>query len=186
METGKIDNSFHTFKAGGKNYMIVCLEFGPRNESLDWASSVIQRHPNHRTIIMTHAYLYYDSTRYDWAANGDKQKYNPHSYKISKIAASINDGQEMWDKLVKKHPNIFMTINGHVVNDGLGYLVSKGDNGNNVHQMLVNFQMLPVGGGAWLRIISFMADDKTLEVHDYSPLYEEFNNGSENRHTITL
>jgi hypothetical protein len=31
-----------------------------------------------------------------------------------------------------------------------------------------------------------MPDDKTVEVRDYSPLYEEFNAGEENKYTITL
>jgi len=186
MEPGKIDNTFHTFKAGGKNYIVISLEFGPRNEALEWANQIVKKYPNHKVIILTHAYLYSDSTRNDWQIAGKDEKYNPHEYKISKTATTINDGQEMWDKLVKKHPNIFMTINGHVLNDGLGYRVDKGDNGNNVHQMLVNFQMLPVGGEAWLRILSFMPDDKTVEVRDYSPLYEEFNAGEENKYTITL
>jgi hypothetical protein len=79
-----------------------------------------------------------------------------------------------------------MTINGHVLNDGLGYLVSKGDNGNNVHQMLVNYQMLDIGGGAWLRILEFQADGETIEVKDYSPLYEKFNTEPDNQFTINI
>ncbi len=186
-EPGKINNTFHTFTAAGQHYLILCLEFGPRNEVLDWANRIVKDHPQHKTIVVTHAYLYSDSTRYDWQTKGSDQKWNPHHYPIGKSGdTTINDGQEMWDKLVKKHANIFMTINGHVLNDGLGYLAGQGEHGNTVHQMLVNYQMLPVGGEAWLRILQFQPDGKTITVKDYSPLYETFNTNPDNQFTITL
>lgn len=184
MESGKIDNNFHLFSVAGQQYLILCLEFGPRNEALDWANHVVQTHPNHKTIVMTHAYLYSDSTRYDWSKKHDEQKWNPHNYPVAD--SSVNDGREMWDKLVKKHPNIFMTVNGHVLNDGLGFLTSQADHGNNVHQMLVNFQMLPNGGDAWLRILTFHPNTNTVEVKDYSPLYENFNTDPDNQFTFRL
>ena len=106
---------------------------------------------------------------------------------LDELGASVKPFGEkaviLWDKLVKRHPNIFMTINGHVLNDGLGFLTSKGDGGNTVRQMLVNYQMLPVGGGAWLRLLTFAPDD-TIKVQDYSPLYEEFNTEPDNHFVI--
>ncbi|MBN1123527.1 MAG: metallophosphoesterase [Sedimentisphaerales bacterium] len=187
MEKGKIDNTFHRFRTAGQDYLLLCFEFGPRNEVLEWANQIIEKHPHHKVIVMTHAYLYSDSSRYDWATKGESQSWNPHNYPIGKSdTTTVNDGQEMWDKLIKPHPNIFMTINGHVLNDGLGYLVSEGDSGNIVHQMLVNFQMLPVGGEAWLRILTFHADGKSIQVKDYSPLYDKFNTAADNQFIIPL
>lgn len=186
MEPGKMDNAFHRFKAAGRDYLILCFEFGPRNEALDWANQVIEKHPAHQVIIMTHAYLYSDSTRYDWKTKNKEQAWNPHAYAIADTNTTINDGQEMWNKLVKRHPNILMTVNGHVLNDGLGFLDSPADGGNTVHQMLVNYQMLPEGGGARLRIVSFRPDGKTVEVKDYSPLYESFNTEPDNQFVFTI
>lgn len=184
MEAGKVDNTYHTFNAAGQDYLIFCLEFGPRNEVLEWANKIIEEHTNHKIIFMTHAYLYSDSTRYDWATKKEQQSWDPHSYPITNT--TINDGQEIWDKVVKKHPNSFMTINGHVCNSGLGFLTSTADNGNNVYQMLVNYQMLPIGGGAWLRILNFLPDGKTIKVETYSPLYEKFNTDPNNQFMINI
>ena len=78
MEAGKIDNTYHTFNAAGQDYLILCFEFGPRNEVLDWANGIIEKHPSHKVIMVTHAYLYMDSTRYDWKAKGADQHWNPH------------------------------------------------------------------------------------------------------------
>jgi len=187
MEPGKIDNTFHTFNAGGQDYLILCFEFGPRNEVLEWANKIAEKYSDHKIIVMTHAYLYSDSTRYDWENKNNTQEWNPHDYPIAKSGSTtVNDGQEIWDKLIKKHPNIFMTINGHVLNDGLGYLISRNDNSNNVHQILVNYQMLPIGGEAWLRILTFQPDRQTITVQDYSPLYEKFNTGHDNQFTINI
>ncbi len=36
-EEGKMDNVWYTFKAAGIKWLILCLEFGPRNNVLDWA-----------------------------------------------------------------------------------------------------------------------------------------------------
>ena len=184
---GKMDNTCHTFNAAGQDYLILCLEFGPRNEVLQWANRVIEKHSTHKVITMTHAYLYSDSTRYNWQQKGSQQKWNPHSYPFAQSdTTTVNDGQQIWDKLVRKHSNCFMTVNGHVCNDGLGFLTSRADHGNDVHQMLVNFQMLAEGGGAWLRILNFQPHNKTISVKDYSPLYEEFNTSADNQFTIKL
>lgn len=60
---GEMENTWHTFKAGGFNWLILSLEFGPRNKVLEWAAGVIEKHPKHKVIVNTHAYLYSDDTR---------------------------------------------------------------------------------------------------------------------------
>ncbi|MBA7475397.1 hypothetical protein ES707_10766 [subsurface metagenome] len=150
MDQGRIENNYHLFTARGRQWLILNLEWGPRNRALEWANHILRKHPNHKAIITTHAYLYSDSTRYHWQQKGKAQNWNPHSYGT---ADDTNDGEEMWQKLVSKHANVFMTINGHVLNDGLGFLVSRAEYGNPVNQMLVNFQspIYPLGGESHLR-----------------------------------
>ena len=46
-----------------------------------------------------------------------------------------------------------MTINGHVLGDGLGRMTSQTNGGTDVMQMLVNSQMKPSGGDGWLRLL---------------------------------
>ena len=66
MEPGKMDNTYHLFSAGGVDWIIFALEWGPRNSPVAWANQIITNYPNHRAILITHAYMYYDETRYDW------------------------------------------------------------------------------------------------------------------------
>ena len=181
MRPGRIENNYHLFEAGGTKWLIIGLEWGPRDETLQWANQILQKYPNRRAFIVTHAYLYSDSTRYDWKTKGSEQKWNPHSYGTE---GGVNDGQEIWDKLIKKNANVFMVINGHVCNDGLGFLTSTGENGNKVHQMLVDFQTRPLGGTSWLRLLEFLPDGKTIQVKTYCPLYEKYETGPESQYVI--
>lgn len=164
------ENAYYTIRAGGMDFLIVCLEFGPRNEVLEWANKVINDHGNYRTIIATHCYTYSDDTRV-----GDGDKWNPHTYKCS------NDGEEMWEKLVKKHSNIFLVLSGHILNDGLGRLTSTGNHGNKVHQILSNYQMKAKGGNGWLRIMKFVPAEDKIVVTTYSPVTKEYSNDPENQ-----
>ena len=183
MEQGRIENNYHLFKTGSRDWLILDLEWGPRDKTLDWANQILSKFANRRAIIATHAYLYDDSTRYDWHEKGQEQKWNPHAYDT---AGGVNDGEEMWNKLVKKHKNVFMVINGHVLHDGLGFLVSTSDQGNTVNQMLVNFQMKPLGGESWLRLLEFLPDRQTIQVKTYCPLYEKYKTDPDNQFVIKM
>lgn len=79
-----------------------------------------------------------------------------------------------------------MAINGHVLGDGLGRLVSQTAAQRDVHQMLVNFQMLPNGGDGWLRLLEFEADGKSVNVVDYSPTRNQRNESNQNKFSISL
>ena len=76
---GKTANSWHTFSNGDSEWLVVALEWSPSDADLAWANSVISSHPSDRTIVLTHAYLYSDNTRYDWAKYGAGQYGNPHN-----------------------------------------------------------------------------------------------------------
>jgi len=183
MEPGHIENNYHLFEAGGRRWIIIGLEFGPRDHVLKWADRILQKHADRTAILFTHAYLCYDGTRFDWAVKGMKQTGNPHKYNVP---GGVNDGVEMWKKLVRKHANVFLVLNGHVADDGLGFQISRGDHGNLVNEMVVNFQRLPVRGGGWLRLIEFRPDGKTVQAKTYSPFYEEYNTSKDNQFVFTL
>ncbi|MBN2023435.1 MAG: metallophosphoesterase [Pirellulales bacterium] len=183
MEPGHIENNYHLFEAGGRQWLVIGLEWGPRDEAVQWTDAILAKYPERKAIVFTHAYLYNDSTRYDWAAKGDAQPWNPHAYKT---AGGVNDGEELWQKALRKHANVCLVNNGHVLGDGLGFQVSKGDAGNTVNEMLCNYQMKEIGGGGWLRLLEFLPDGKTVQAKTYSPLYEEYETSPDNQFTFTI
>jgi 3',5'-cyclic AMP phosphodiesterase CpdA len=141
-EPDRLENSFHLFSAGDRDFLVIGLEFGPRADVVRWANEVAAKYRDRAAILITHAYMYYDETRYDWSKYGDKQSWNPHGYPVAKATSDdLSDGEELWQKLVSKHENFVLTLNGHVLNDGLGRTVSVTPAGRDVHQTLVNFQM---------------------------------------------
>lgn len=45
-EDGRVDNAYYLFKSGKIKWLVLTLEFGPRNSILDWANGVIAGHPD--------------------------------------------------------------------------------------------------------------------------------------------
>jgi Calcineurin-like phosphoesterase len=181
MKQDDITNSYHLFRAGKTDWIVMVLQWAPSDAAVKWANEVLAKYPKRKAILVTHAYLYDDNTRYDFAKKGKKQEWNPHSY----IRSSCNDGEELWQKLVRKN-NFALVFCGHVSIHGYSFLVSKNDRGNRVYQMLADYQSRQLGGEAYLRILEFLPDGKTVHVKSYSPLYDKYLNDAGNQFSFEL
>jgi hypothetical protein len=186
-EPDRLENAYHLFSANGRDFLVLALEFGPRRDVIRWANEVVARYPNREAILITHAYMYFDDTRYDWSQYGDSQEWNPHTYRVAKATHDdLADGEQLWCELIARHENFILTLNGHVIGDGLGRLVSTTAARRRVHQLLVNFQMRPNGGDGWLRLLEFRPDGKTVQVYDYSPTRNQRNESPQNQFSLQL
>jgi hypothetical protein len=190
METARSENAYLTVDTGDAKMLIIGLEFGPRDEAVAWANEVVAKFPDRHAILLTHAYMYSDETRFDWASRGREQSWNPNNYGVAKLG-SVNDGEALWQKLVSRHRQFVFTFNGHVLNDGIARLASQGAGGRTVHQMLVNYQCgvqpdRKLGGGGFLRLVEVEADGRTVNVSDYSPYYDHWLTDADRKFTITL
>lgn len=173
---GTIDNLCTEFEAGGIKWLVLSLEFGPRNKTVDWANQIIKKNPNHKVIINTHAYLFYDNTFLDgndWAL--------PQNYGVGKLTGddAVNDGSQLWEKLVSQHKNILFVFTGHITGTGVATLVSQGVHNNKVYQMLANYQKgvkgFEKGDSGYLRIIKVDINSQIISVKTYSPWLDRFN-----------
>lgn len=187
-EKGKMDNTWHTFKAGGIKWLIISLEFGPRNSVVNWAKEVVESHPDHKVIFNTHAYMYSDNKR---ISKRHGHKWSPHDYGLGKETGNndVNDGEELWEKLISKYPNVMFVFSGHVLNDGAGTLVSIGEHGNKVYQMLANYQdgvtNTVKGGNGYLRILILNPKAHTISVQTYSPYIKRYRNETDHKFIFT-
>lgn len=152
------DSNYCFFEAGGMKFMVLNLEFAPRDETLAWAADVAKRHPEHRVIVATHCYMRPKGRDTSCAT----------AYKIEG-----NSGEQIWQKLVRKSPNIFLAVSGHVL--GVGMQTSTNDAGGDVFEMLTDYQGLSNGGDGWMRILRFVPDDNKIEVRTFSPTLEKHN-----------
>jgi hypothetical protein len=172
MTPGSIENAFYAIDFGPLKLGVLMLEWSPRGRTVAWANEVLKRNADRRVIVATHAYMYHDDTRYDFAARRDSQHWNPLVYgtALGQGAAEQNhDGEMLWNNLIRRHANVFLVVSGHVLVDGTGLLSSTGDAGNTVHQVLVNYQMLEEGGLGYLRLLEILPDGRQLRMKTYSP-----------------
>jgi hypothetical protein len=152
-EKGKNENAFHTFLASGMNWLVVNLEFCPRKAAVMWADSVTKAHPFYNTIVITHFYL--------------TPKGTIHNTDAGYGALSP---QEMYDLYIKKNKNIVLVLSGHVTQSSS--LVSVGDNGNKIYQILQDYQNEDAGGG-YLRLLKINPSAGTISGEMYTPFYNE-------------
>jgi hypothetical protein len=174
---GSNENFYGTFAFSGTTFLVIALEFMPRSAVLDWANSIIAANPDKEVIILTHAYEYSDDTRI-----GRCDEWNKTSFNLD----TDNDGNDMWNKVVRKHQNVALVLSGHVTaGDGTGRRTDLGDNGNLVNQVLADYQTLPNGGNGWLRIMTFHPAANTIDVKTYSPFLDAYMTDAENQFTLT-
>ena len=171
-----MDNCYHLSSAGGVDWLVLVLEFGPRNEVLAWANQVVANYPDRRVILLTHTHIYADNTLHGSATN---HLWTPTSY------GRANNGTDVWNKLLRLHPNTAFAFNGHVLLSGTGRLVGTNDYGNRVFQMLANYQTRLDGGGGFLRVVQFFPEQDSLSVKTYSPYLNSWLQDSENQFTYT-
>lgn len=169
----KTDDHYILVSAGGIDWLIISLAFGTSDEALDWANKVVEQYPERKVIVNTHAYMYSDDTRM-----GDGDKWLPKHYGIGKdTLSSVNDGEQIWTKFISKHANILAVVSGHVLDSGVGTLVSTGEKGNRVYQMLSNYQRgvenSTMVGKGYYRILTFDKANRRIEVETISAVTGE-------------
>lgn len=152
------DNNYCFFEGAGLKFMVISLEFAPRDETLEWAAEVCKKYPDHRVIVATHCYMRTSARDTECAT----------SYNIAG-----NSGEQIWQKLIRTQPNIFLVVSGHVI--GVGLQTSTNNFGGQVLEMLTDYQGLPNGGDGWLRRLTFVPGENKIHVTTYSPLLDEYN-----------
>jgi hypothetical protein len=137
---------YQYFTVEGRKFLSIGLQFAPDLWDLDWAQKIIDANPGLPTIITTHAYI----------TNKGFDK----------------DRRNIWEHLVRKNPQIFMTINGH--ENGHNEITEKDDAGQDVFEILVDYQDLKVPGfdrgGGYMRLMRFNTDTNQIEVKTFSPV----------------
>src|SRR5258708_2169540 len=123
---GSNENFYETFTWGGKSYLILILEFVPRNSALAWAKSVLDANTDKEVMFVTHSYLYSDNTTVDECDTADM--------------VTDNNGAMQWSKLISQYPNISLVVSGHITNQFTARRSDVGAAGNFVHQIFANWQ----------------------------------------------
>ncbi|MFF8316807.1 LamG-like jellyroll fold domain-containing protein [Streptomyces bobili] len=135
-------NSFHVFRAGGREWMVLALDWRLSPQGYAWAADVLARHPKTPVVLTTHELVVADD-------------------------ALSAYGQQLWDRLIKDHDQIFLTLNGHYW--PAGRATRRNAAGNDVHLHLTNYQNRYFGGAAMIRLYRFDLDRNVIDVETVSP-----------------
>jgi hypothetical protein len=95
----------------------------------------------------------------------------------------MNDGDEIWDKLISRNANIFLVMSGHISSSAIPWRVSRGVNGNKVYELLADYQSETNGGNGYLLLLEFGANNK-LTINSFSP-YLNLSKADDNRSLYT-
>ena len=173
-ESGKMDNAYYLFEAGGKNWLVLSLEYGPRQAVVDWAKGIVANNSDKLIILLTHAYMAPDGSRL-----GSGDAHNPHD-----TLTDTHDGDELWEELVKTSRNIVLVLSGHVVD--AARRVDTNNFGKNVYQILADYQSDTLGGNGYLRIMEFFPDQGKINIKTYSPWLNQYKTDDKNQFELNV
>ncbi len=179
-------NSYLTMTVSGIKFLLIALEFAPRKDTLCWAEEIIGKHPDHKVIITTHAYLnsYADTVERD----NKTQKYGRNTYTAGSGPDSLATGAhgfEVYQELAARHNNIILVASGHVSSNT--FRIHKGNADNWFNEMLVDYQTEDPAngrcahshanggsGGGWMRILTFDPANYTIQANTITPLPDSY------------
>ena len=147
------------------------------DEAVAWADRVLAAHPDRLAMLVTHAYLFRGNVRFDHTV-GVKQRASPEGWG--------NDGEQLWQKLVRRHAGMRFVFSGHVASGGPSRLSSTGDHGNMVHQIMADYESLRGGGSGYLRLVEFQPDGMSVQVRTYSPVLDQYLADDANQFTLAI
>ncbi len=166
-EDGKSENTYHTININGNKYMIFALEYGPRDGVLLWMENLIKNNPDHTVIITTHSYQ-----NPDGSLVSEDDYLDPKEKFPTEGESQANNGDEMWNEIIKKYANIAMVFSGHQTQENLRVLIKEGDFGNRVTQILCDPQGMHDTG--MLMLLRFSEDGRRVSVNWYSTVRNQY------------
>lgn len=141
-------NSAHRISAGGRQWLILALDWRISDGGLSWAQEVLRKHPRLPAIVTTHDLAYADDQGQAFLSQ---------------------HGQRLWDRLIKDNDQIFLTLNGHYWPPGRAVL--RNTAGNDVHVHITNYQDRYYGGASMIRLYHFDLVRNRIDVETFAPWF---------------
>jgi hypothetical protein len=171
------DNHFDLFAGNGEKFIAVYFVYNePGNKSyseeyeaktLKWADSVLTANADRRAILVTHSMLGKPKGSESNQKEGTGNNSVPSQY--------TQQGKQIYN-MAKHHPNVFLTLGGHISGEGFRRDVF---NGSTIKGYLTDYQFrenAPYGGvpdrnggNGLMRLMKFNKTKQTLSVTTFSP-----------------
>jgi hypothetical protein len=175
-KAGDNSNSFNLFTASGLDFIVVNLGFGVDQEEVSWANQVLEQYKDRNAIVQTHAHT------------------TPSTNPDGRKAGLSYDGNQVRNQIAAKNPNVFLVLSGHEHGVNIETVRNLGQKGNNVVELLADYQFYTVGAGelgiaeiggynpntqlqfgsSFFRLLQFDVDRAEMSVDTYSALLDNF------------
>ena len=185
-------NTAVSFTASGLSFLVVNIEWNAQPDVLTWVEGLLDdpKYANQHVIIAPHAYM-------DATGDLDDAKWGPT------LAAFVN----VLTPMMNKHPNVFLTLNGHFATD-CGYNTPTPIDGRN--QLMFDRQdsfdanVEPEGrgvddtslqpnipdsskvGGATITVLTFDTDNNRISARTFDPYAGNWRDNQYENYCVTM
>lgn len=173
-EEGRIDNIIVPIFLNNKTIYVIAIEFGHREEVIEWAKSIVESNQDNDFILLTHEWL---------TLKGERIKYGSYaSWQLSNLSHSTPE--EIWTRLVYPNDNVLCVLCGH--NGFCKYLFSPNIQGREVCQILFNLQYQDNGGDGMVQLGEFPENDNVINISVFNTFARIFHPNIATRIKIQL
>ncbi len=174
MEDSQWENYVRYVTMGGRVFGVLVLEFCTRNETLEWANSILSSDPQTPYILLLHVFLDQNGQMFD--ASNPKVKNKGSSHKDYQMGDGYkNDSREIFDKIIYNNPNVEMVVCGHCLTPNyINVNAEKNVLGEPVRMIEVNYQHYTEGGEGMIGILDVVND--AYRIRSFSTYYNKYTN----------
>ena len=162
-------DNFALFSAGGRDFIVLNLEWEAPQYVLDWATKVLAAYPDRLAIVTTHAFV---------GINGQRR--------TTAERPGGTPANQLWTGFISQRCQIRLVLSGHF-HDGNAGEANRSDLnacGQPVQQILTDYQDRANGGDGWLRYYTFNPTAATMTATTYSPKLDQFETDADSAFTV--
>lgn len=162
-------NNFALFSAGGRDWLVLSLEWEAPSYATEWATKVLAAYPDRIAIVATHAFV---------GVNGQRRS--------TAERPGGTPASQLWTNFVSQQCQIKLVLNGHFHNGDAGEANRSDLNscGEPVQQILTDYQDRANGGDGWLRYYTFDPATNTMSARTYSPKLGVYETDADSQFTL--
>ena len=155
-------SSYQLFETDLGAFLYLHLTVDSPPPTVTWAQQVLDDHPDIPSLVTTHAYL---------RENGRI----PVPY-LSGLGGSVPwegiSADELFETLIAPNDQVFMVTCGHISAEHLQ--ISLNETGNEVYELLQDYQNRESGGEGFLRLMQFYPGHNRVQMVTYSPWLDTY------------
>jgi hypothetical protein len=150
------DSHYDLFSAAGMDFVVIHVEYDSFDEDMEntdnWVCSILEKYATRKAIIASHYIIENNKT----AGTNEKG-----------FARYGKQGERLYHR-IKRYPNVFMALCGHVGANGEGYRQDFYA-GHSIQTFLSDYQSRPNGGDGLMRLMTFSRKKDLIKVKTFSP-----------------